>query len=539
MAARVSATKRTTLYRFAEGTGLADGLLPRFRKPLPGFTLQQVTVDSADGLLLEGTLDTACEWAADVTALTAVPTARRNRIPGCALILRTSPTDLWALTWGAGWQFLDTEHIDFRFGARMVARTALSGEIRSITRTLLDHRARTDRTCVPNGSTMWDLGVDGYGEVVSRIESRARISGLTFGDKDLQLRAADSLSLPLGRTPNSLCTDLAVLRGTLDHSIRPGLESIEQLVALKAKDPMVAELDRALVRRLLGASDEPIGLGRPHERMESCGPAVTCKVTGFGNRRALIFDGLPDIDDVLKWFAGQSPESARKRLGSIGLQLHAEPVPPASSAVSPCIPLQKWLAFEVHDGARRYCLHNGAWYRMDDRYLERIDQRVADILAQPASISLPPWHAGESEGDYNIRAAAALGGYSLDKKMISTPLHTRGIESRDIFVPPGVLVHVKRGSRSTAISHLLAQALVASEALARDENARQVWKSRVASESGGTVTDAEVAEIVLAIGSPRQVTANSLFTFSKVNLVRQFDLLRHLAVDVRVISIPT
>lgn len=138
-----------------------------------------------------------------------------------------------------------------------------------------------------------------------------------------------------------------------------------------------------------------------------------------------------------------------------------------------------------------------------------------------------------------VRAAAALGGYSLDKKMIPTPLHTRGIESCDIFVPPGVLVHVKRGSRSTAISHLLAQALVASEALARDENARQAWKSRVASESGGTVTDAEVAEIVLAIGSPRQVTANSLFTFSKVNLVRQFDLLRHLAVDVRVISIPT
>ncbi|MEV0362789.1 DUF6119 family protein [Nocardia fusca] len=101
--------------------------------------------------------------------------SQRNQLPGCALVLRTSPMDLWALTWGVGYQFLDAERIDFRFGSRMVARTALSGEIRSITKTLLDHRARTDRTCLPNGSTMWDLGVDGYGEVVSRIESRARI----------------------------------------------------------------------------------------------------------------------------------------------------------------------------------------------------------------------------------------------------------------------------------------------------------------------------------------------------------------------------
>lgn len=424
MAGRVSATKRTTLYRFAEGTLLEEGLLERFREPLSGFTTQRVTVDSADGLLLEGVFDNVCEWAAAVTALTAVPIARRNQFPGCALLLRTSPTDLWALTWGTGYQFLDTERIDFRFGSRIVARTALPGEIRSITKTLLDHRARTDRTCLPNGSTMWDLGVDGYGEVVSRIESKARISGLIFGDKDLQLRAADSLSLPLGRTPNAMRTDLAVLSETLDLPIRPGLESVEQLVALKTKDPRVGELDMRLVRRLIGASDEPIGLGWPHERLDTYGPAVSCKAAGFGDRRSLIFDGLPDCDDVLKWFVGHSPETARKRLDSIVLQLHAEPEPSTSSAVSPSITLKKWLAFEVQDGARRYCLHNDAWYRMDDRYLERIDERVDGILAQPASITLPRWRSGESEGDYNIRAAAAIGGYSLDKKMIRTPLHS-------------------------------------------------------------------------------------------------------------------
>lgn len=69
----------------------------------------------------------------------------------------------------------------------------------SITKTILDHRTLTS---LPNGSTMWNLGVDGYGEVISRGDTKTRILGLTFGDKDIQLKAAASLSLPLARRPD-------------------------------------------------------------------------------------------------------------------------------------------------------------------------------------------------------------------------------------------------------------------------------------------------------------------------------------------------
>ena len=40
--------------------------------------------------------------------------------------------------------------------------------------------------------------------------------------------------------------------------------------------------------------------------------------------------------------------------------------------------------------------------------------------------------------------------------------------------------------------------------------------------------------MILAIGSDQPVTAETLFTFTKVNLVKQFDALRYLGVQVRV-----
>ncbi len=150
---------------------------------------------------------------------------------------------------------------------------------------------------------------------------------------------------------------------------------------------------------------------------------------------------------------------------------------------------------------------------------------------------MPPW-GDEYEADYNKAAAGHLAGYSLDRKLITTPLHSRGgIEPCDIFVPPGVLIHVKRGRSSSDLSHLLAQGLVSADALSRDESARQAWIARISEESDASVADARIDEVVLAIGASQPVTVDSLFTFTKVNLVKQVDALRYLDVQVRVASI--
>jgi uncharacterized protein (TIGR04141 family) len=532
-------TRRTTLYRLQDVDDLLDALAPDKRAVGKGImAVEACTVGTLSGLLAAGSSAGHSGWPAHVQALTA-KTVDANIVQSGAVLLLKDGEAVWALSWGSGFRFLDHDKIDYGFGTRVLARSALPREIKSITKTILDHRARVDRSSLPNGSTIRDLGVDGYGEVVSRVEAKARIDGLTVGAKDIQLRAADSLNLPLGEAPAALVADLKSLGALLTKTVLPGLESIEQLVALKRKDPAVAALEEKLATALQLPDDGRLGMSWPHERLELHGPVACCRITGIGDHKRHIYEEPPTIEDVRGWLSDAKPDDLMDRIRAIRLQLHSDAEATSASAISRPVSLRRWLSFEVLEGARRYCFHDGAWYRMDEKYLERIDERVKEILGDASSIALPAWPDGIDERAYNLQTAPAIGGYTLDRKLIQTPLHAQGgIEPCDLYVHPGVLLHVKRGRSSAELSHLLAQALVSTDALARDENGRAAWAERVKEVSSGAVTDASISEVILAIGRPNPITVDNLFTFTKVNLVKQYDALRFLDVKVRVQQIP-
>lgn len=532
---QVPETKRTTLYRMLEESTLATALNEDRRESDEYFTVTDLTIEERPARLVAGSITRPSKWANDVKILTGQEVKVSSRSPGAVLLIQDSAKTIWAVTWGTGFQFLDTEQIDFSFGAGVVARAALPSEVKSLTKTILDHRARVDRSSLPNGSNIRDLGVDGYGEVISRIESKARIGELSAGSKVIQLSAADSLKLPLAKTPEGLLRDLAVLRGLTKRPVLPGLESLEQLIALKPRDSRVPVLDRKLAIALQEEAPRSLGISWPHERLDVYGPVMSAKVTGIGDRERRVLDPVPDISDVQQWLADVPEHNVLDRIKSIRIELHSEADPARNTRISAPVSLRRWLAFEIEEDGKRFCLHDGNWYRMDDRYLARIDERVQEILSAPSSVQLPAWDRdAHDEGEYNKQVAAELSGYCLDRKLIRTPLHSRGgIEPCDVFVEPGILIHVKKARRSADLSHLLAQGLVSADALARDENARQAWTQRITEETGQKVRDAEIREIVLAIGRDQPVTTETLFTFTKVNLVKQFDALRYLGVEVR------
>lgn len=534
---QIVATKRTTLYRMLEGSTLDTALTESRRVTDDHFTVTDLKIEHRPARLVAGSITTSAKWSTDLKLLTGQTVKLSNSSPGAVLLIQDAGDVIWALTWGTGFHFLDSEQIDFGFGSGIVARSALPSEVKSLTKTVLDHRARVDRSSMPNGSTIRDLGVDGYGEVVSRIEAKAVISDLAVGDKVIQLRAADSLNVPLAKSAANLLADLKVLDELSEQSVLPGLESLEQLVALKTKDSRVPALDDKLVDALRSASTNRLGVSWPHERLDTYGPVLSVKVNGLGDRKRRVFEQAPDISDVIEWLADVPREAVLDRLKTVKIELHSEADPQGHTLVSTPVPLRRWLAFEVEEDGQRFCLHDGNWYRMDDQYLARIDARVTEILAEPASLTLPPW-GDEYEEAYNKHAAEVLSGYCLDRKLITTPLHSRGgIEPCDVFVAPGTLIHVKRGRQSADLSHLLAQGLVSTDALARDENARKAWTKRIAEESNGAVEDAVLEEVILAIGSENPITVDTLFTFTKVNLVKQFDALRYLGVQVHVATI--
>ncbi|MBD8583350.1 TIGR04141 family sporadically distributed protein [Frigoribacterium sp. CFBP 8766] len=535
----VIATKRTTLYRMVDDTTVESAFVEERRTTTYDYESTPIQLEGQPALLVRGAITSSAKWTNDVALLTGESVSLKTSSPGAALAVQDKHGTVWAVTWGTGFHFLDSERIDFRFGPGVVARSALPMEIKSLTKTILDHRARVDRSSLPNGSTVRDLGVDGYGEVVSRIEAKARIPGLGVGDDVIQVRAAESLNLPLSKRADHLLEDLEVLHKLSEQEVLQGLESLEQLVALKPRDRQVPRLEQMLLNDIYSGENTTMGLSWPHERLNIWGPVVACKVTGLGDRKVRISNDVPVIDEVLGWLREVPREQLLARLDAIRIELHSSPDPEPSTLVATTVPLRRWLAFEVREDGQRFCLHDGRWYRMDDQYLDRIDRRVVEILARPAPVQFPAWPLEEDEKDYNLRAAKALGGLSMDRKLITTPLHSRGgIEPCDIYLSPGKLIHVKRGRSSADLSHLLAQGLVSTDSLARDDTARTAWTKRVLSESEGTITDASVTDVVLAIGTPKPLTIETLFTFTKVNLVKQADALHALDVVVTVCAVP-
>lgn len=132
-------------------------------------------------------------------------------------------------------------------------------------------------------------------------------------------------------------------------------------------------------------------------------------------------------------------------------------------------PVDRWSVYQCLVSEQRlngklYALVEGRWFEIASSLVEQVDAAVAAIPEM--AISLPPGRPGESEGDYNARAADGAPELTLlDKQLVAPDGATTRIEFCDLIATDGSLIHVKRKSRSSTLSHLFAQGHVSAEAL--------------------------------------------------------------------------
>ncbi len=211
----------------------------------------------------------------------------------------------------------------------------------------------------------------------------------------------------------------------------------------------------------------------------------------------------------------------------------------ATDSMSSRIPGLRWIAFETDAEGRRYCLHDGRWYLMNQQYAERLRQQAQQIFDRDAGIVLPDWLAGQHEDEYNKLAAHAIDGLCLDRTPMTSDLHRHGIEVCDVLTRDGALIHVKDLSSSAPASHLLAQALVSAEALLFDQSAQEQFRKKITDRGWDAAQlPARPQKVVLGVARKgKAVTAGSLFTFTQVTLVRQDQALAARGVEVVVAPI--
>ncbi|MFL6137383.1 MAG: DUF6119 family protein [Frankiaceae bacterium] len=531
-----SSAARTSLYRLLGISDLATAVQKKYLDRTD-FTATKTTVAGHAALLVAGTMRTdTVKWGSTLQALTNEQVSLGNRTAAAVLII-ADPPDAWVLAYGMGFQLLDQTKVDSGFGQRIAIRAADPAELNSLTRTTLDHRPRTDRFSIPSGDNLRVFGVGDFGELVTRLVGKATISHLTGGAKPLRIRGADALSIPLGRKPDELMHDLAALSDLLQQSPPAELAVLEQLVAIKKRPDLTKLLEDDLLDAFATPTVAKLGLSWPHERIDENGTPSSFKIFGAGRKAAKVQDGIPNLESVLQPITSAQPTARAALLDSMRIQLFRDA--DGEEPISPAIPLRKWLAFETDRDGKRYCLHDGNWYLMNQDYAEKLKKRTEAIFARDPGIKLPEWPAGQNEGEYNNLAAKQLGGVLLDKQLIRTELHRRGIEACDILTSDGVFIHVKDLSASAPASHLLAQALVSADALLHDAEARDKLRAKV-TERGGDPSWVPDTPRRVVLGMARTgtlITSAQLFTFTQVTLVRHVAALEARRVEVFVVPI--
>ncbi|MDE0089116.1 MAG: TIGR04141 family sporadically distributed protein [Candidatus Poribacteria bacterium] len=174
-----------------------------------------------------------------------------------------------------------------------------------------------------------------------------------------------------------------------------------------------------------------------------------------------------------------------------------------------------------HDG-NTYLLSEGSWYQIDKNFVAQIETYFSKY---PHSDIKFPAYNGMHEGPYLESISDGKNFYLLDRKLIYLTGTSSGFEFCDLLTPNNELIHVKKYSSSSGLSHLFSQAYVSAESLLRSSEVVRQVNNYLAESTSHTLqfdssTQPREATIVLAIMQKSHGKLHMPF-FSKVNF-RQY-----------------
>lgn len=356
----------------------------------------------------------------------------------------------FALTFGYGRSFLDQAKIERRFGLKVALNLIDEKQIRSLDTKLFDEMVVSKNTQTSRTSELPAFGVDILRDIVRAVTG---IAPESTGYKAVS--GADALVLGVA----SPVTDLpGLLRDLYSHYTATKYQAafgwVDHLA--EVKDPALeALLDGQLLGQLRIGDTSSTHLAMPEnldwEDIEHFLIVPT--------RRQAQFVEL-DLDSYLDQPATKAGELTIE-------QLKRRKV--AVKFISSADAVGRWsvyqcLVSEQRLGGQLYALVEGRWYEIASSLVGQVDAAISAI--PQATVKLPAGWPGESEADYNARAAAASRDLALlDRQLVAPNGATTRLEFCDLIATDGSLIHVKRKSRSSTLSHLFAQGHVSAEAL--------------------------------------------------------------------------
>ncbi|MBA3843544.1 MAG: TIGR04141 family sporadically distributed protein [Actinobacteria bacterium] len=431
---------------------------------------------------------------------------------------------VYTVTYGDGWRWIRDEHHSPAFGLKVVVRCLDQSRIRAVGSRRLG-LGRSDNTVVAGGAPLAAVRPSDYLDVIRKLAGEAVDLGLTHGRRDRDgveratLDGSAGLRGRFGVRGDDLVADIRRVASIAARQVPPELEFVETVI--EAGKTEVGQLDALLERNLTGSEPEnSVAVAIPDAALPHVGREHGYRMT----RGHDTFD-VEELtaDDVLTTFrphrSGASLLAALRR-GRIAM-LDEDRRNALYEA-----PAQRWIESVQFLDDVAYYLMDGAWYRFEAGYADRVRAECRAAFAN-ATLSLPPWHrlsdgTPEPEGTYNERAAGEGGFVCLDKKLLRSELYRRsGLEACDLLGDDGTLIHVKRAKGASALSHLFAQGLNAAEALIADHELRRAFRGVVTRTAADRSLPADLVPtrlVFAVVNETHPVTAQNLYPLSAATL---------------------
>jgi uncharacterized protein (TIGR04141 family) len=356
--------------------------------------------------------------------------------------------DRWlAICFGLGFQSLRPEALESQFGLRVALNRLAKDGLKSV-----DTRRPEDATIQTRSQNsrigeIFDFGVDANHIILQAITGKS--SDSDFGGS---FTGSDGLKLTSDVDYSEIddkVSQILEAYGSLEYrDLFPWYGNITPI-----KDrATVSELDLLLFSRLRDQNLDGIHLAPPE--IVDYQTIDAYKFSGEGRG-----DGHYDLrlNDYLALFGDERPLSL-DHIKSDKVRVSAE-----GQRFFDRWTIYKCLSAEIEQNGILYVLASGDWYAVHSDFVARINSEISEI--ELTQTHFPGFRLGEKEDEYNIRARDGMSGVHLfDKTLFSFEGERGRIEFCDLLTDDRKIIHVKKRDRSSLLSHLFMQGIVAAEA---------------------------------------------------------------------------
>lgn len=440
---------------------------------------------------------------------------------------------VFLVTFGYGRSMIKLECLEEDFGLKLTLGIIQPEALRKLSLRKIGGNQKLSQEQMPVMSSITDFEIDVNRDLVDMVTGVANDSDISDG----MITGGTGINLSADVDLNSIEEYLLkVLREYQSESYKQSFGWIDNIKRIKSKQE-IDELNQQLLY-LIKNNPDSIIVAVP----EIIDWSHT-KGFSYGSEHNKPVDDI-SLDGILSLFLDERELSIE--------QLKNKHIYQISSNEEPS--QRHWSAYkclftELDYKESHYCINSGVWYKINADFAKMIDE---DYKSTTVSNIVFPNHSEETanEEQYNLAFATSVDSYvNMDQKFVYHGGGGSKFEICDTLTDNKTLIHIKKGSASSTLSHLFNQGLVSAELIREDisflTKANQTIEKNVKDKGlepqlkKYQLNQNDELTIVYAIIKPGKEIIPKIPLFSKISLYNAKRKLRAINCKVEIAHIQT